>query len=56
MVKEQQGKWVVPNPQIPRSFGLMNIIFGSLMLLLALGYGFWYLYTPTFTQADSRAG
>ncbi len=33
MVKEQQGKWVVPNPQIPRSFGLMNIIFGALLIL-----------------------
>ena len=31
MVKEQQGKWVVPNPQIPRSFGLMNIIFGCVL-------------------------
>jgi hypothetical protein len=50
MVIEQQGKWVVPNPQVPRSFGLMNIIFGSLLLLLALGHGFWYLYTPTFTR------
>lgn len=50
MVKAQQGKWVVPNPQIPRSFGLMNIIFGSLLLLTALGHGFWYLYTPTFTR------
>jgi hypothetical protein len=50
MVIEQKGKWVVPNPQLPRSFGLMNIIFGSLLLLLALGHGFWYLYTPTFTR------
>jgi hypothetical protein len=50
MVIEQRGKWVVPNPQLPRSFGLMNIIFGSLLLLLALGLGFWYLYTPTFTR------
>jgi hypothetical protein len=50
MVIEQKGKWVVPNPQVPRSFGLMNIIFGSLLLLLALGHGFWYLYTPTFTR------
>ena len=50
MVIEQRGQWVVPNPQIPRSFGLMNIIFGSLLLLIALGHGFWYLYTPTFTR------
>jgi hypothetical protein len=46
MVKEQAGKWVVPNPQIPRSFGLMNIIFGALLLLTAIGYGAFYLYAP----------
>jgi hypothetical protein len=50
MVKVQQGKWVVPNPQIPRSFGLMNIVFGSLLLLVGAGYGFWYLYAPTFQR------
>ncbi len=50
MSTAQQGKWVVPNPQIPRSFGLMNIVFGALLLLTALGYGFWYLYTPTFMK------
>ncbi len=50
MVKELQGKWVVPNPQIPRSFGLMNLIFGALLLLVALCYGFWYLYMPTFMR------
>ena len=50
MVKEQQGKWVVPNPQIPRSFGIMNIVFGALMLFTAAGYGAWYLYAPTFSR------
>ena len=45
-----EGKWVVPNPQIPRSFGLMNIVFGVLLLLTALGFGTWYLLTPTLMR------
>src|SRR5580700_6577743 len=50
MVKSQEGKWVVPNPQIPRSFGLMNILFGSLMLLVAIGYGLGYVYAPAIQK------
>src|SRR5271165_1620865 len=46
MATEQQGKWVVPNPQIPRSFGLMNITFGAILLLVAIGYGATYVYAP----------
>ena len=30
-------QWVVPNPQIPRTFGLLNIIFGVLLLLTGAG-------------------
>jgi hypothetical protein len=36
MEKKQEGQWVVPNPQVPRSFGLMNIIFGALLILYAI--------------------
>jgi hypothetical protein len=50
MAKGQEGKWVVPNPQIPRSFGLVNIILGAFLLLGALGFGAWYLYTPIFMK------
>ena len=50
MIKEQEGQWVVPNPQIPRSFGLMNIIFGSVMLLVGAGYATMYAFAPTITQ------
>jgi hypothetical protein len=46
MVKEQQGTWVVPNPQIPRSFGLMNIIFGALLILVAGVSVFSYFIGP----------
>ncbi len=54
MVKEQAGKWVVPNPQIPRSFGLMNIVFGILLLLSAVGYGLMYAYAPVINELVSR--
>ncbi len=50
MVKGLQGKWVVPNPQVPRSFGIMNIVFGSLLLLVGAGFGFWYMIAPTFSR------
>jgi hypothetical protein len=53
MVKEQAGKWVVPNPQIPRSFGLMNITFGALLLLAAIGYGVTYAYAPIIQKQFS---
>jgi len=49
-MNQQQAKWVVPNPQIPRSFGLMNIIFGSLMLLIGGGYATMYAVSPMFTR------
>jgi len=49
-MKEQEAKWVVPNPQIPRSFGLMNIIFGSIMLLVGAGYATVYAVSPMFTR------
>ena len=50
MAKEQQGKWVVPNPQIPRSFGLMNIIFGAILVLVAIGFGLNYVYAPVIQK------
>jgi hypothetical protein len=49
-MKEQEAQWVVPNPQIPRSFGLMNIIFGSLLLLVGAGTAVWYFLAPTLTR------
>jgi hypothetical protein len=50
MVNKQPGKWVVPNPQLPRSFGLMHIVFGSLLLLIGVGYGLYYHYVPTIAK------
>ncbi|MFI5461331.1 MAG: hypothetical protein ACHRXM_38505 [Isosphaerales bacterium] len=49
-MNQQQAKWVVPNPQIPRTFGLMNIIFGSLMLLIGGGYAMMYAVSPMFAR------
>jgi hypothetical protein len=50
MESQQPPKWVVPSPQIPRTFGILNIVFGAVMLLVGLGYAFWYFYAPTFTK------
>ena len=50
MVKEPAGKWVVPNPQLPRSFGLMNIIFGIMLLIAAAGYAVTYIYGPAIQR------
>lgn len=50
MDKQQEGQWVVPNPQIPRSFGLMNIIFGVIFLLLGIASVAWAFIAPGFTK------
>jgi hypothetical protein len=55
MESQQPPKWVVPSPQIPRTFGSLNIVFGAIMLLVGLGYAFWYFYAPTFsTQMQAQ--
>ena len=55
MAGAEQARWVVPNPQICRSFGLMNIIFGSLLLLFAVGSAVAWVVMPTF-QKQMMAG
>jgi hypothetical protein len=49
-MKEQEAQWVVPNPQIPRTFGLLNIIFGSLMLLIGVGFAVWHFVSPAVSK------
>jgi len=50
MVNKQEGKWVVPNPQVPRTFGTMNIVFGGLLLLLGVGYIALWVIMPYYTR------
>jgi hypothetical protein len=51
MVKQPEGEWVVPNPQIPRTFGMLNIIFGILTLLFATYSVVAYFYAPKLQDA-----
>ena len=50
MGEQLEGKWVVPNPQIPRTFGMMNIVFGILLFLMGAGYLAMYIVMPTFQK------
>jgi hypothetical protein len=50
MAVSEQAKWVVPNPQICRSFGLMNIIFGALLLLFGATTAVVWAVAPTFQK------
>jgi ABC-type multidrug transport system fused ATPase/permease subunit len=51
MESQPKPQWVVPNPQVPRTFGLLNIIFGVIMLLVGAGYAVWFVMAPSFTKA-----
>ena len=50
MGDQVEGKWVVPNPQVPRTFGMMNLVFGILLLLMGVGYLALYVVMPVFQQ------
>jgi hypothetical protein len=50
MVDKQEGQWVVPNPQVPRTFGMMNIVFGGLLLLMGAGYVAAWVLLPYYTK------
>jgi hypothetical protein len=50
MSEPQAGKWVVPNPQIPRTFGIMNLVFGILMFVVGAGYLAITIVAPSFQK------
>jgi hypothetical protein len=50
MTRELQSEWVVPNPGVPRAFGIMNIIFGVILLLFGLGSGAMLILGPTMMK------
>ena len=50
MGEQRPGKWVVPNPQIPRTFGIMNLVFGILMFLVGAGYIAITIVAPSFQK------
>ena len=50
MGEQRAGKWVVPNPQIPRTFGIMNVVFGILMVLVGAGHIAIWIVAPSFQK------
>jgi hypothetical protein len=56
MGNEKEGQWVVPNSQVPRTFGMMNIVFGALLLLMGVGYiAMWAIAPYYFKQIGAVA-
>ena len=39
MASQPRSQWVVPNTGIPRTFGLLNVIFGVMLLLGGIEIG-----------------
>jgi hypothetical protein len=50
MVDKQEGRWVVPNPQVARTFGVMNIVFGGFLLLVGAAYIAMWVVSPYFSK------
>src|SRR5947209_3899171 len=45
-------KVVIPNPRVPRTFGILNIVFSSLLLLCVLCNGAYFvMMIPAFSKA-----
>jgi hypothetical protein len=47
--KSEPGR-VARRSRIPRIFGVLNLVFGSIMLLVGAGYVVWFVMAPSFTQ------
>jgi hypothetical protein len=45
------GQWVVPNPQVPRTLGILNIVFGALLILAGVYSLVMTIYGPQFQKA-----
>src|SRR4051794_15297384 len=43
-----QARSVVPNPRLSRAVGILNIVFGAVLILVGLGRAVYTLYLPAF--------
>lgn len=50
MATDQSAGWVVPNPKIPRTIGILNIVFASLLLLYGMVQGVMSIASPLLTR------
>jgi hypothetical protein len=50
MPSNQDPGWVAGSPRRLRTFGVLNIVFGSILLLVGAGYAAWFLLAPSFTN------
>jgi hypothetical protein len=48
MASAPTPKLVIPNPQAPKTLGILSIIFGSVLLLFGTCQGFMIIFGPTF--------
>ncbi|MDB5353215.1 MAG: hypothetical protein JWN86_4462 [Planctomycetota bacterium] len=55
MSTSNPAKFVIPDVSTPRTYGIMNIVFASLLLLCNLGTAGWYLVAPTFKKGMEHA-
>jgi hypothetical protein len=54
MVDEMQPGRVVPSPRIPKVLGILNIVFGSVLILFGLCMGLYFAMLPAMSRAMTQ--
>ena len=50
MAKTPSLGYVVPNPRIPFTLGMLNILFGTLLILWGQGLMAWEVFSPSIGE------